>query len=119
MRDFGTQQEILVLRYLVQNQYRIIYHSYISKYGEIDIIAEKNHTIIFFEVKSRKTRKAALSSISYKKKIRCYKTMLSFFAEYIEFTRFDKRFDAIFVINNHIEHIKSIFYFESMEENMA
>lgn len=38
--------------YLVQKSYKIIERNFRYRYGEIDIIAEKEDTIVFFEVKT-------------------------------------------------------------------
>lgn len=51
-REKGNIAENKARDYLVQNGYRIVETNFYSRYGEIDIIAFKNNTIHFVEVKS-------------------------------------------------------------------
>jgi len=50
----GKFGESLAENYLKKNGYKIIEKNFRTKYGEIDIIAEKGNFIIFVEVKYRK-----------------------------------------------------------------
>ena len=54
-QQFGKKGESLAVRHLERLGYRIIEQNYRTKLGEIDIIARDNDTIVFVEVKSRKT----------------------------------------------------------------
>ena len=51
-RNIGNQGEDLACAYLIRGGYRIIARNYRRKWGEIDIIAEKDSVTHFFEVKS-------------------------------------------------------------------
>ncbi|HEX8545830.1 MAG TPA: YraN family protein [Cytophagaceae bacterium] len=53
----GKEGEETAARYLQVNGYTICCRNYRYKRGEIDIIAEKNKTIVFVEVKLRSKRK--------------------------------------------------------------
>lgn len=50
---FGKIAEDFVAKYLPANNYKIIERNFHSRFGEIDIIAVKNATLIFIEVKAR------------------------------------------------------------------
>ena len=50
----GAWGEDRAAEYLVRNGYVILKRNFHSRFGEIDIIAEKNNTICFVEVKTRK-----------------------------------------------------------------
>lgn len=52
--DFG---EKTATKYLRKNRYKILERNFETKYGEIDIIAEKDDVICFIEVKTRRNNK--------------------------------------------------------------
>jgi putative endonuclease len=54
-QKFGEKSENLAAWYLKQNGYKIIEQNYRNQIGEIDIIAREKKTIVFVEVKSRKS----------------------------------------------------------------
>lgn len=61
-RIFGDKGEQLVAEYLRKKGYIISAKNYTSRYGEIDIIAENNSTILFVEVKTRSRKSAEFIS---------------------------------------------------------
>lgn len=54
-QQFGKKSESLAVRYLKKNGYKILERNYRNKLGEIDIIAKEGETLVFVEVKARKT----------------------------------------------------------------
>jgi putative endonuclease len=54
-QKFGEQGEALAARRLKKAGYKIIETNYRSRLGEIDIIAKDKDTIVFVEVKSRRS----------------------------------------------------------------
>lgn len=54
-QQFGKESESLAVRYLKKNGYKILEQNYRNKIGEIDIIAKEKKTLVFVEVKARKT----------------------------------------------------------------
>jgi len=54
-QKFGEQSESLAVWYLKKNGYKILEQNYRTKLGEIDIIAQEKKTIVFVEVKSRRS----------------------------------------------------------------
>ena len=53
---FGQTSEQMVAQYLQREGYRILETNYRTRAGEIDIIADHNGTIVFIEVKARRSR---------------------------------------------------------------
>lgn len=70
MKFLGQVGEEIAIEYLKENNYKILEKNYKRPWGEIDIIAQKDKKIIFFEVKTLK-RCGFLpeESITQKKKI--------------------------------------------------
>lgn len=52
--ESGKNGETRVAAFLRKSGYKIVKRNYQCRYGEIDIIAEKNGFIVFVEVKTRK-----------------------------------------------------------------
>jgi len=54
-QQFGKKSESIAARHLKKNGYRILHQNYRTKLGEIDIIAKDKDTIVFVEVKARRS----------------------------------------------------------------
>lgn len=54
MKNMGLWGENKAVEFLKAKKYIILARNYHSRFGEIDIIARKQNTIIFVEVKTRK-----------------------------------------------------------------
>jgi putative endonuclease len=52
-KQLGKRGEEIALDYLINNKFKIIVCNYRSKFGEIDIVAQKENKIFFVEVKTR------------------------------------------------------------------
>jgi putative endonuclease len=113
-QKFGEKGETLAARYLKKNGYKILEQNYRTKLGEIDIIAKENKTIVFIEVKSRRSirygnPKWAVTPIKQRK--------ISMVAlHYLKTTKqldTKARFDVVAVISNwdqpQIEIVKNAF----------
>lgn len=68
--ETGKLGEDLACEALIQKKYSILYRNVRCLYGEIDIIAYKNHTLYFVEVKTRKSLRFGLPVESYTQKKR-------------------------------------------------
>ncbi len=53
-KTLGKKGEDIARKYLVKKGYKIITSNYYTRYGEIDIICEKEKELIFVEVKTRR-----------------------------------------------------------------
>jgi len=109
--DFGEEQSC---RYLEANGYRLICRNYRSKAGEIDIIAAKDDSLVFIEVKTRRTTSYGMpaEAVDYKKQERYIKTAL-YFINSCKDRYSSYRFDIIELLIYHdkmeINHIKDAF----------
>jgi len=113
-QTFGRQGESVAVRYLKKQGYKIIEQNYRSKAGEIDIIARDRKTLVFVEVKTRR-------SISYgnpkwavtPKKQRAISKAALCYLKMTDQTHADARFDVVSILargeDTHIELVRNAF----------
>lgn len=56
-KNKGYEYEKIAKEYLLDNKFKILEENFISKFGEIDIIAQKDGRLHFIEVKGRRNLK--------------------------------------------------------------
>ncbi len=56
-RKTGYQQEVRAQEYLEQQGFQAIQRNYYSRFGEIDLIMRDQQTLVFVEVRSRRSEK--------------------------------------------------------------
>jgi putative endonuclease len=80
----GEQGESLAADYLRTEGFTVLENNYHSRYGEIDLVAEKDHCIIFVEVKTRTSQKFGLpeESVTPEKLARIFDTALFWMQEH-------------------------------------
>lgn len=109
-RAVGIFGEVLAKSYLEQKGYKILETNYKTSYGEADIIASINRTIVFVEVKSRTTvaygnPSEAVNRVKIKKYVMLALCYMKKFADI-----YDVRFDIIEITaDEKIEHIENAF----------
>jgi len=113
-KRLGQSGENSATDFLLSNGYKIITRNYHSAYGELDIIASKDDTIVFIEVKTRSSNtEAALNSVSVSKQTKLKKTASIFLSQHTSFELLATRFDVISIIHkNHkqqLNHLKDAF----------
>lgn len=113
-QTFGAQSEDLAVWYLKKNGYKILEQNYRTRLGEIDIIAKEKKTIVFVEVKSRRSIRYGSPkwSVTHQKQRKISMVAL----QYLKKTRqidAAARFDVVAVISNRdepqIEVVKNAF----------
>lgn len=109
----GYEYEEIAKKYLINNTYKIIEQNFISKFGEIDIIATKDGVLCFIEVKGRKNSEFGLPREAVSK----YKQQkIIFAAKYFllkgNYGDVQCRFDVIEIIldEKQINHIEDAFW---------
>lgn len=115
-KEIGAYGENAAAEYLEEQDYDILERNFRMKLGEIDIIAEKDGSMVFVEVKTRKNNFFGEPSeyVNYKKQKKIRRTALV----YADAENTDMRFDVIevfyeenggrFVMTN-INHIENAF----------
>ncbi len=108
-KKLGKKGENLAVKYLKKQGYKIIKRNFKNPFGEIDIIAKKEDTVAFIEVKTRLSDIFGVPSQAVTRdKCRKYVQGAKFFfaernVDYII------RFDIIEVFNGDVNHIIAAF----------
>lgn len=115
-RAIGTEGEQKAIQFLQKNLCNILKVNYVSRMGEIDIIAKEVETILFIEVKYRKDTKMGrpYESVNYHKQMKIIKSAM-LFAQQNGLYEKPMRFDIIEIIDQEILWIKNAF---TLENNM-
>lgn len=113
--SLGSSGEQLAKKYLRKKGYRILEQNFRTRSGEIDIIARIGETLVFTEVKTRKSGflESPLSAVTPKKQHQISKVALEYLSSNDLF-EMDARFDVIAVEvrtlrSPLIEHIENAF----------
>lgn len=89
----GVWGEIYAARYLRDNGYSILSSNYVCRFGELDLVAEKDGTVCFVEVKTRNENTAVrpMEAVDEGKRQRVEAAAKSFlsYAKIKSATRFD------------------------------
>lgn len=105
----GRKGENTAVKYLKKNGWKILERNYVSPFGEVDIIARKETTIAFVEVKTRLSDIFGTPSERVTAdKIRRYRKGADYyFAE--QEVNCTVRFDVIEVYKKTVNHIENAF----------
>ena len=81
-QTLGKQGEELACRELRRRGYAVLARRYRTRFGEIDIVCEDHQTIVFVEVKARRTKKygEAIEALSFSKRRRIGAMALDYLA---------------------------------------
>jgi len=118
-RNRGIQGEKYAQNYLFAQGYHVLMTNFHSKFGEIDIIAQKNNILIFFEVKTRSvnyTFGLPEESFTKTKFFRIKKTIYKFFEKFPKNTIQKWRIDLIAVTLNSFDEVKNIVHYKNVFE---
>ena len=82
-KELGKKGEDLATRFLKKKGYRTVERNYVSKLGEMDIIAKEKDTLVFIEVKTRtsETFGPPQLAVNPKKQLQMSKVALHFLKE--------------------------------------
>ncbi len=111
-RTQGEYFEKLALNFLISHGFTLLKKNYYSKFGEIDLILQKDDLIVFVEVRQKSTcfYGSPFESITTGKQRKIYLTSLDYIRRN-NLTNFNFRFDAvIFNSYNKLEWEKSIMW---------
>ena len=108
-REIGNKYEDKSIKTLVKEAYKILERNYQNRFGEIDIIAEKNKEIVFIEVKYRKTNKFGYGyeAVDRRKIIKILK-LANYYIQSKKYQDYKIRFDCMSYLGNELDWIKDI-----------
>ena len=108
--DIGKIAEEKAVNFLKQKGYTILDRNFRTRYGEIDIIANKDKTLVFVEVRFRSgSFISPEESIDYRKIQRIIKTANAYLTKTTTTSYENIRFDVIAIDKNQIRHIENAF----------
>ncbi len=95
----GNWAERRARAYLKRQGLKTVEHNYACKLGEIDVIARDGSTLVFIEVRFRRssTHGTAAASVTKTKQQRIVKTASHFLLTHPEWSSFRTRFDVVAV----------------------
>ena len=99
--DIGSHAEDLALQYIQQQGLAVVERNYHCRRGEIDLIMLENTTLVFVEVRYRKSAQfgGALESVNHAKQKRIIHTAQHFLQQHPP-SHFSCRFDVIAITSN-------------------
>ena len=109
-RSVGSGKEKLAAAYLIEQGVRITDYNFRVRQGEIDLIGYDGDTLVFFEVKYRKSASYGLpqEAVGFKKQQQILK-VASFYTNFKKLGDVSFRFDVIAILGEEIEWIKNAF----------
>ena len=109
-KKLGAEGEKKALRYLKDSGYKILERGYKNPFGEVDIIAAKDDTVAFIEVKTRLNENYGAPSEAVDRRRR--EKYIQAAKYYFYGKQIDKtvRFDIIEILRGEINHIENAFY---------
>lgn len=114
MSVLGRQGEDIAVKHLKSIKYKILDRNYRCAIGEIDIVAKEKDTIIFIEVKTRRTAEQVepFESVGRKKQEKI-RVLAEYYLQEKDYSECETRFDVLSIVSdeqeNRIEHIKDAF----------
>lgn len=93
----GVLAEYFALILLASKAYLPIVMRYKTPVGEIDLIMRRGRTLVFVEVKARRTQSDAATAIHAKNQSRVVRASQYFLASHPEYAHHAVRFDAVLV----------------------
>ena len=113
-KTLGARGEEIAVAYLIRQKYRIIETNFRCRCGEVDIIARDGKTLVFVEVKTRRTASYGLPQLAVTpfKQRQISKAALTYLSKN-RLMEENARFDVVSIflldISPTVDHIKNAF----------
>ena len=111
---FGRRSEDLAVNHLKKKGYKIIERNYRTKLGEIDIIAKDGRSLVFVEVKTRRSTSYGSPKLAVTpKKQKAISMAALYYLKMTNQTHANARFDVVSILaqgeDTHIELVRNAF----------
>ncbi len=110
-KDTGDEAENLALNHLIKSGLTLVTQNYHCKFGEVDLIVNDGNTLVFVEVRFRKSDRfgSALESVTKSKQEKIITTARHYLTKQKLGESRPIRFDVIGITAHNIEWIKHAF----------
>ena len=110
--SLGDRGELVAERFLIRQGMKIIEHSMENDFGEIDLIAADKRTIVFVEVKTRRSDLAGIpaEAVDERKQAKITSAALAYLKKH-DLLEHESRFDVISIIWSDSDELPEIDYF--------
>jgi putative endonuclease len=106
----GLSAENLAAAYLIAKGYRILAKRHRTRYGEIDLVAQRRGLVAFVEVKARASLDEAAYAVTPRQQARIINAAQAFLIDHPEYAEFELRFDAMLIAPRHLpRHLPAAF----------
>ncbi|MFN7709390.1 MAG: YraN family protein [Holosporales bacterium] len=102
----GLVAELLAIIWLTLKGYRLLAWRYQSPVGEIDLVFRRQRTLVFCEVKHRKTLEDAVFSLQKQQQRRIMRAAEHFIHFHPRLAGLDMAFDAVFISTRGLKHLR-------------
>lgn len=105
--EVGATSEDRAVEHLVRQGYRIVDRNFRCKVGELDVIARDGRTLVFVEVRSRRSGEfgSALEAVNWGKRTKVSRVAQAYLT--LRRPRFDTaRFDVVAITGGELVHVK-------------
>lgn len=104
----GLLAETRAAMFLRMAGYKILETRFKTPLGEVDIVALKDKTLVFVEVKQRATEEEAAEAINLRNQRRVFAAAELYLQKYPDYNQYDLRFDALILSGGlKIQHIEA------------
>lgn len=114
-RSVGAQKEALAAEFLKSRGYRILEMNYRCRQGELDIVAQKEDTLVIAEVKFRSGTMCGdpAEAVDGRKQRKICRVTLDYLMRHPQYQEKPCRFDVISIYGDgQIRHIEDAFMFQ-------
>ena len=114
-RRVGAEYEEIAADYMLRHGYKILERNYHNRYGELDIIAEKDNVLIYTEIKFRRGKEygGPLEAVDIRKQRRISRAAAYHYAGHGALSDKPCRFDVIGIYGDgSIRHIENAFFYQ-------